>query len=170
MNPIISTGLISLGQNLLDRVIPPRLQSVILHGGIKEFSSLLNDQETTPTAELSAYLAANGINGLSNLQNHLFKLTRQLSNDPALAAITDPRQEVSLLTLRVESGNRFSVVAPDGTKVYLPANSTAGKIAWRIHQLQSLQQNISDRPGIPVTTLADRVAVNPILNAVWNLT
>ena len=130
----------------------------------------MNGQETTPAVELSAYLAANGINSLSDLQNHLFELTRQLSNDPALSAISDSQQEVSLLTLRVESGNSFSVVAPDGTKVYLPANSTAGKIAWRIHQLHSLQQNIRERPGMPVTTVADRVAANPILNAVWNLT
>ncbi len=155
---------------MLDRVVPSRLQSNFLPGGIKEFSGLLNIRDTTPTSELSAYLAANGINGLSDLQNHLFKLTRQLSNDPALSAITDTGQEVMLLNLRVESGNRFSVIAPDGTKIYIPAISTAGKIAWRIHQLQSLQQKIGERPEAPITATADRVAADPILNAVWNLT
>jgi len=171
MDPLIVTGLVSLGSRLVNRLMnPPPAQgpeAFALAGPDGMTQGQAAAQATAGGSELGAWLSLNGVAGTADLPAAAGRLSQQLLADPAVARFAS--QANGPVSLTYEAG-QFSLRDGSGAVLPLAADSPLHQTARRLHQVQALVSASGAMPGVPLPDLANALAREPVATAVWPLT
>jgi|GEM_PF-2574895 len=167
MTPLLATALVSIGHNLLERVMThsPKIREA--SSEISSFKNQLDAVSANVNTDLVHYLKDNGITDISQLKNHIFHLESKLINEPEIFSLLKDaggRQDVSL---SVAPGKQIKLMTSAGeVKIILPG-ITAAQLAEKIHQLHTISQLYQSQPGSWLRKIADQVSDRPLENANW---
>ena len=168
MNPLIATALVSIGHNLLERVLPhtPKLREAA--NETSSFKNQLDALSANANTDLVHYLKANGITDLSQLKNHLFHLESKLINEPEIFSLLKDAGGRRGISLSVAPGKQIKLMTSNGEEKIILPGSNAAQLAEKIHQLHSLSQLYQNEPGRSLRQIANQVSDRPLENAIWN--
>jgi len=154
MNPLLATGLLSLGHKLLDRMSAPTSQAQAPSSRKVDFATLMNQTEQAKDTLLSMMLANKGIETANDLKAYRSHLVGQMMNDPGISSLLTNQRDTQPLTLHIEGANQITVQNSAGQKINLSSDSPIGEMAREIHYLSSLKE-LSDRfSEMPIISLA----------------
>lgn len=152
MNPIVATGLISLGKNLLDNtLLKPRGLDSQPDG--EAFRKMLNAAGSVQNEGITSVLSKYGVHSLDDARKLRADLRRQLLDDPALATARIENPDAAIHLLRTADGS-YEANLSNGKTIHLTLGSQVAETAAALHHLSTfLGQGISiDRPGAIVLT------------------
>lgn len=166
MNPILATGLIGIGERIVDNLMgfkPSELPA-------KAFDSLLGGSSAAqPAGELSQFLAANQVSDFKELGMMSEQLQSALVNHPDVSAKLSGLAPGASLSVKITDGNLITLEGPDGTLATLPKDSEAGQIATKLHQVKGMLEEHKQLPGAELSQLVANMERSPLLNASWVL-
>jgi hypothetical protein len=146
MHPILMSGLVGLGNNLLERVFSSNETSAVASASTKageDFSSALQRNSRTFSGAVpgnSLLMPGEGP------QDALQRLTHELSGLPEVAAFAGGQPDaLEGLELSQSEQGRWVLHDGKGRQLVLSQDSRAAEIASQMHQLQ--QQLAGARPG-----------------------
>ena len=150
MDPITTTGLISLGKHLLDNTL---LKPNAADGAA--FQQALQESEAIGQNEgIAGILSQYGVSSVEDLRKLHTDLRRQLLDDPALASARAESPEAAIHLLRTPDGS-YQASFSNGKDVALAPDSQVAKTADTVYRISTfLGQGVSpDRSGaILITT------------------
>lgn len=168
MNPLLATGLVSIGSRLID--------SFAAANGLKSAQQAPAPVATSapqaapkPPSELSNYLNERGVQDAVGLKNLQFHLSQQLANHPDLANFMNSLEPGAPLQIKAVDGGMFQISTLDGRTYAFGANSELGQMAQRLQQVQQLNDANRRLPGTSLGDLANSDIAKPALNASWML-
>ena len=167
MNPLLVTGAISLGGKIFNSVFRNADASQAAKAG---FEQQLDKAAGTPQeSALLAFLKSQGISSFDGLKTLDGQLVEQLKAMPELADKLSAFGPGDVLNLKIED-NLITIESADGHVATIAADSEAGAIARRIHNLRTMQVEHANQPGKSLTEIANQVAaVQTPPSAQWSL-
>lgn len=174
VNPLLLTGVLNVGGKLLSGLFPDNPVSKALSPSTSEkaemqaFMKTLANKGVEKTSGLAAYLQSENVQDADGVDNLIGKLEQQLRHHPHLKQPLEGVSATTPLSLHVKDG-LYSLSTPDGVKVSFREDSEEGFLAKQLHQLKSLSSLQKDFPFENISSLANKVANNQRLSALWSL-
>lgn len=152
MNPIVATGLISLGKDLLDNTLLKPMGIGKQPDG-EAFNKVLNEAGNAQNQGISSVLSKYGVYSVDDAMKLRADLRRQLLDDPALAKARIENPDAAIHLLKTPDGS-YQAHLSNGKTIHLTPGSEVSETAAALHQLSTfLGKGIStDRPGAIVLT------------------
>ena len=153
MDPIIASGLISLGKELIDNTLLHPNSPIRAADGKAFRKSLEQADGVGQNKGISAILSQYGVDSVDDLRKLHADLRRQLLDDPALASARAEDPEATIHLLRAPDG-AYQVSLSNGKTITLSPDSKVAKTADAVHHISTfLGQGVSvDRPGAILLT------------------
>ena len=165
MNPILLSGAVSIGGKLINRIFGDNSATKAVKAG---FEQELNKSEESG---LLKYLKSQGVLSFDGVKTLDGRLVAQLKAMPGLSEKLSGYGPGDVLNLKIENGNLITIEDADGSVVAtIAADTEAGALARRIHQLRSMGLVHADQPEKSLAATANQVAVAQTLSsAQWSL-
>ncbi len=149
MDPIIASGLVNLGKNLVESVLPGN-DIAQLSKGIKnvkdaaslDFSSLLGQSGKKGMSNISAQ-------ELSNLKSTINELYQKFLADPTLMGNFIPKNDSDVITMSLNKGNKLALSNQSGQRVELNLSSDLAEMA---HEMFDLKNQMNEGQGLSKTS------------------
>ncbi len=153
MNPIIASGLISLGKDLLDNTLLHPNGPIRAADGAAFSKSLEEADGVGQNNGISAILSQYGVDSIDDLRKIHADLRRQLLDDPALASARVEAPGAAIHLLRTTDGS-YQASLSNGKTITLAPDSKVAQTAEAVHRISTfLGQGVStDRPGAILLT------------------
>lgn len=163
MNPLLVTGLIAVGQKLVDNIFTKPPQSTLPTNAAagSQFEDHLNAQSVQPPSELMTFLNSKGIRSGSDLQNLQFQLRQQLFNHPEFASFMASADRTAGFQLTLEASGLYTLSDSRGRQITFSEQTSQGQLAKRIAQLQHMDISANAFPGYSMQDLTSKAGILP---------
>ena len=169
MNPLLITGAVSLGGKLINSVFGNAEVPKTIKAGFEQ--QLDKAVDGPQDSALLSYLKSQGISGFDGLKTLDGQLSESLKNMPGLSEKLSGFGPGDVLNLKIEDGNLITIEDGEGNVVTtISADSEAGIIAKRIHELRTMELEHANQPEKSLAAIANLVGSRPTpLSAQWSL-
>jgi len=130
MNPLLATGLLNIGNNIVNGIFNPS-STATSEADSSDFSSLLSKE----TAE----------DRLSRVQQEIEQLNTALENDMQTYKFMQDAPEGTTLSLNVNDAGQYELTRSDGKTMTLDSGSVTEAIAKRIDDLKVEEQALTNQ-------------------------
>jgi len=172
MNPLLVTGLVAVGQKLIDNLITkhPDAQSPSNPpSGVSFERHLDNSQAIKPPSELIHFLEAKGIRDGAGFQHTQFQLRQQLFNQPELAHFMAQADRTAGFQLTLSETGLYTLTDSAGKQITFSPETPAGQLAHRIRQMNHMEAIAEIFPGYGMRDLAYKAEEQPPGMQSWHL-
>jgi hypothetical protein len=148
MDPIIASGLFTIGKAFADRMAPAQSQFLTNSGiatGNINFSNVLN-------ATIDKVANVNSVSGVQNLENmhiELKSLYKNFLGNTDIPLNFKPQNDGLLVTINIEKGNKIFITNESGQKLELSVGGNAYKQA---EEMLALKNQINTAKGVVKTS------------------
>lgn len=170
MNPLLVTGLVSVGQRLLDGLSAKLAQPSQVENipGGETFSRYLNAQQSVSApSKLNELLEANGVRTPQELDSLQFNQRQQFLNHADLAQFVSSADRSQGFQLSLHKGEMYTLTDSTGKQFSFSAHSELGQLAGQLQQLERMDEISSAFPGYALKDLAHKVETNPVDEGKW---
>ncbi|OIO59349.1 MAG: hypothetical protein COZ46_02615 [Verrucomicrobia bacterium CG_4_10_14_3_um_filter_43_23] len=164
MNPLLITGLFSLGKALVNNLSAPKAPEVTPKESFEQAMKVRNSGKLPN--ELSTYLMENNVSNVDDINNLKKNLSNELINHPDVQAMISGTGASSAVTLEYRDGY-YMLRSEDGKVTTLPMGSDAIKLAKRVQQLNQLGTASGAEEGMPLYDLSEKVGSQKPVNSNW---
>ena len=168
MNPIVATGLVSIGKEFVLGSLT-HLLSKPAAGASGTFPDLLRAIEDESSTDVATYLQLNRIESLDDAVRLRDRLVRNLMEKRQMESAQGLGEGPSDAELGVINNRKFELYVAGQGEERFDRGSEAGRIAYRIHQLNQVLALGIRYPSSPITQLLDLMRDHHQPHANWNL-
>ena len=157
MNPLLVTGLVAIGQKLIDHMFagPSETEAAASNASGAAFSNYMNPgQAVHRPSELIQFLQNQGIQNGADFHDLQFQLQQQLLNHPELGHYIAGADRAGGFQLNVNEAGVYTLSDSQGKHVVFNDDSPLGQLASRIQQLSKMESIAKEFPGYGMRDLA----------------
>ena len=157
MNPLLVTGLVAIGQKLIDHMFtgPSEPETSASNASGAEFSNYMNSSQAVQRpSELIEFLQNQGVQNGADFHDLQFQLQQQLLNHPELGHYIAGADRAGGFQLNVNEAGVYTLSDSQGKHVIFNEDSPLGQLAGRIQQLGIMESIAKEFPGYGMRDLA----------------